>query len=70
MSYTQDKVSRSCVLCLRSIEEFEQMLDLFRSESAVEGSGLQVLWCHELCAKKALQKWYLKKLERESGTKD
>jgi hypothetical protein len=63
MAYRQDKIPRDCAICTRTIKEYEWMLDLFRTESAVAGSTLRVLWVHEKCAQEAIQRWLVKKMK-------
>lgn len=59
MHRCEDNCSRECKICIKPIEKFEWMLDLFREESA--RGGHQVAWVHVACARKALQAWILKK---------
>jgi hypothetical protein len=59
MTYRQSgKVDRGlCPVCKAGFKQDEWMIDLFRAESAVEGSARRVIWVHEDCARRALERW-------------
>ena len=61
MTYAQDKVPRQCAICERAIEEYQEMLDLFRAESAKPDTKQKLCWCHESCAKNAIEVFLVKR---------
>jgi hypothetical protein len=65
VDYLQDSTSRVCGICDKSIEEGERMIDVFREESAREGSKQRVAWVHSSCARAAIGRWLKKKLEKQ-----
>jgi hypothetical protein len=67
MSYVQDKVSRTCRICEKLIELDERMIDLFRRSFGKPNEKYDVCWVHEKCARAALEKFLVKKWEREEA---
>ena len=68
MTYRQTDVERKCEICQGPIEEDQWMLDLFRTESSLEGSEMKLCWVHEDCARSAIQTWLKKKWKKEADS--
>ena len=68
MTYRQTTVERKCEICQKQIEKDQWMLDLFRTESSLEGSKVKLCWVHEDCAKEAIQTWLKKKWKKEADS--
>ena len=62
------ELTRTCEICNCKIEDYNQMIDLFRRQSSVEGTQFRVKWVHKRCAQKAIETWLIKKWDREKTT--